>query len=148
MRFILWGAMHGAALAAHKGWQRIFPSKTMNKKFLPSLFGTLLTFHFVSFTWIFFRSASMTDAYNMITHIFTATPIRLIGEMLAGYRFIFAVMATGFLMHWCPSQWKEHMRGWYVLLHPAWKAVLAVLLFFLVFQMKSATIQPFIYFQF
>jgi len=72
----------------------------------------------------------------------------MVEEMIAGYHFVFAIMLVGFLMHWCPSQWKEYMRGWYVLRHPVWKALMAVVLFFVIYQMKSATIQPFIYFQF
>jgi len=76
-----------------------------------SFFGTLLTFHFVAFCWIFFRSPDMPTAFAMIARIFTATPFQMIGEMITGYYFVFGVMLVGFLMHWWPSQWKEHMRG-------------------------------------
>jgi D-alanyl-lipoteichoic acid acyltransferase DltB (MBOAT superfamily) len=145
MRFIIWGALHGAALALHKGWTRLFPAR---KKILPSFLGIILTFHFVAFCWIFFRSTDMQAAFSMISRIFSATPLSLVGDMLAGYYFVFAVMLVGFLMHWCPAQRKEYIRGWYVLLHPAWKVMLAIVLFFVIYQMKSATIQPFIYFQF
>jgi len=148
IRFILWGALHGAALVLHKGWLYFFPSSAMNKKPLASFFGVLLTFHFVAFCWIFFRSANMQAAWSIIARIFEATPLNMIREMIAGYHFIFGVMLIGFLMHWCPAQWKEYIRGWYIMLHPVWKVLMAFLLFFVIYQMKSSAIQPFIYFQF
>ena len=148
MRFIIWGALHGVALVVHKGWTRLFPPRKIAKKSLTSALSTLITFHFVAFCWIFFRTPDMQTATSMIKRIFSATPLSLVGEMIMGYYFVFAIILTGFLMHWCPAQWKEYVRGWYVLLHHAWKAILAVILFFVLYQMKSATIQPFIYFQF
>ena len=148
MRFILWGAMHGAALIFHKFWKRFFPSNPMKRRPLQSFLGIVITFHFVAFCWIFFRSPDMPAALTMVNRIFTATPLNLIGDMLEGYRFVFGVMLVGFLMHWCPVQWKEYIRGWYVLLHPVWKVVTAVVLFFVIYQMTSSEIQPFIYFQF
>ncbi len=148
MRFVLWGTLHGVALIFHKGWMRIFPSNPLKKNPVTSFFGILITFHFVAFCWIFFRSTDMSSAFTMLGRIASATPFSLIGEMIWGYRFVFAVILVGFLMHWCPMQWKEYIRGWYIRLHVAWKVVLAVFLFFILYQMKSSVIQPFIYFQF
>jgi len=148
MRFILWGALHGTALVLHKGWTRCFPSTANSRKFFLSFTGMVFTFHFVAFCWIFFRSTDLPSAFTMISRIFTATPLSLVGEMIAGYYFVFGIILIGFLMHWCPAQQKENLRGWYVLLHPVWKVVLAVVLFFVLYQMKSTAIQPFIYFQF
>ena len=148
MRFIVWGGLHSVALMLHKGWTYFFPSNMMNKKSLPSFLGVLLTFHFVAFCWIFFRSPDIPAAFTMIDRIFTATSFNMIKEMIMGYYFVFGIMLVGFLMHWCPPQWKEYIRGWYVLRHPVWKVLMAVVLFFVLYQMKSATIQPFIYFQF
>ena len=148
LRFILWGALHGVALMLHKVWLYFFPSNMMYKKTLPSFLGTFLTFHFVALCWIFFRSADMTTALTIIERIFTATSFSLIGNMLTGYHLVFGVMLVGFLMHWCPAQWKEYIHGWYVMLHPVWKVALAFILFLVIYQMRSAVIQPFIYFQF
>jgi D-alanyl-lipoteichoic acid acyltransferase DltB (MBOAT superfamily) len=148
MRFILWGALHGVALVLHKGWMHFFPSKLMNKKPLLSFPGMFFTFHFVAFCWIFFRSTDMSAAFIMIGRIFSATPLNMVGNMITGYHLVFGVMLVGFLMHWCPAQWKEYIRGRYVLLHHAWKIVMAVVLFLVLYQMKSSAIQPFIYFQF
>ena len=52
-RFVLWGAMHGIALAIHKLYLEVFPVKTENsnplRKFIISTFSILITFHFVCF---------------------------------------------------------------------------------------------------
>jgi hypothetical protein len=90
----------------------------------------------------------MASALTMMGRIFSATPLSLIGNMIAGYRLVFGVMMFGFLMHWFPAQWMENIRGRYVLLHSAWKVIIAVVLFFVIYQMKETKIQPFIYFQF
>ena len=148
LRFILWGALHGVALILHKIWMYFFPSNMLFKKPLPSLLGIFFTFQFVSFCWIFFRASDFAAALTMIERIFTVTSFSLIADITTGYHFVFGVMMVGFLIHWCPAQWKEYLRGWYVMLHPAWKLALAFILFLVIYQMKSAVIQPFIYFQF
>ena len=99
MRFILWGALHGVALVLHKVWMHFFPYNTMNKRFLPSFFGVFLTFHFVAFCWIFFRSPDMSSALLILSRIFTATPLNLVGDMITGYYFVFSVILVGYLMH-------------------------------------------------
>jgi len=90
----------------------------------------------------------MTAALTMIQRIFSTTSFSLMVDMLKGYHVVFVVMLVGFLMHWCPAQCKEFIRGWYVMLHPVWKVAMAFILFMVIYQMKSAVIQPFIYFQF
>ena len=147
MRFIIWGALHGAALVVHKLISASFNKRKTTKR-SRTVFGTLITFHFVAFCWIFFRSPDMQAAINMINKIFTPTPLFLVKDMIAGYYFVLGIILAGFLMHWCPAQWKEYIRGWYVLRHTVWKIIMAVILFFVIYQMKSAAIQPFIYFQF
>ena len=150
IRFILWGGLHGAALVLHKAWIRIFPSsdRPFRKKTLAVFIGTVFTFHFVVFCWIFFRATDIHSAGVMLQRIFTATPLQFVGDIIVGYRFVFGVMLVGFLLHWCPAQWKELFRGRCVRLHFAWKVVAAVCLIFLLYQIKSSEIQPFIYFQF
>lgn len=148
MRFILWGGLHGAALVLHKAWQRLFPSEPLRKKRLGNLPGIIFTFHFVVFCWIFFRASDMHSAGVMLQRIFTATSFSSIGEMIVAYRPVFGIMLLGFLMHWCPAQWKEYLRGRFIRLHFVWKIMLSVGLFFLLHQMKSSELQPFIYFQF
>ncbi|MDR2040043.1 MAG: MBOAT family protein, partial [Bacteroidales bacterium] len=148
MRFILWGGLHGLALVIHKAWSKYFPSSLMRRRPVPSFLGVLITFHFVAFCWIFFRASDMSVATEMIRRICSPTSLSVIKDIIWGYRFIFLIILAGFLMHWTPAQWKEYIRGWYIKTPIVVKLLLAILLFFMIYQMKSSVIQPFIYFQF
>ena len=61
--FILWGLLHGVANVLtrlfHKPWE-----------YVPKCVRIILTFIFVNFAWILFRSDSLTDCLNMFRHIF------------------------------------------------------------------------------
>ena len=148
MRFIIWGALHGTALIIQKFKIQKFKIQRFQNSKIQRFVNVFLTFNFVAFCWIFFRSNDLSSAFTMLNRIFSATPVSLAGNIITGYKFVFGVILTGFVIHWLPAQFKERVRGWYVLLHPAWKTVLAVILFFVLYQMKSTAIQPFIYFQF
>ena len=51
--FVVWGAMHGMALAVHRVWKLVVPFR------LPAYCGWLLTFGFVNAAWIVFRAPDM-----------------------------------------------------------------------------------------
>jgi D-alanyl-lipoteichoic acid acyltransferase DltB (MBOAT superfamily) len=66
--FVLWGALHGFALAAHKLWQGWFPVAKDASGFGPrSLSGWLATQLFVFVTWIPFRAENFTDTQVMLS---------------------------------------------------------------------------------
>ncbi|MCX5515100.1 MBOAT family O-acyltransferase [Kaistia algarum] len=54
--FVLWGLMHGLALAANRWYSRSSLPR------LPASFAWPLTFLFVTVTWVLFRSANLSDA--------------------------------------------------------------------------------------
>ena len=43
----------------------------------------------------------------MIQQVFTAFHPELAGQLFAGYWEVFALMAVGYLLHWCPDSWQE-----------------------------------------
>ncbi|MGK5045707.1 MBOAT family O-acyltransferase [Janthinobacterium sp. GB4P2] len=65
--FLVWGALHGAFLAIHKGW-----STVARKLRLPSgtragnVVATLLTFTVVCIAWVFFRAPDMASALTIL----------------------------------------------------------------------------------
>jgi len=61
--FVLWGALHGAALVVYNLWQRIGAR-------LPTWFAWLLTFFFVNIAWVFFRAKTMSDAMRVLKGMF------------------------------------------------------------------------------
>ena len=147
--FVLWGMLHGVALALHKAWMQLMGRpKGWQSRGIRRVLGVVVTFHFVCFCWIFFRHASFTDAMSMIQQIGTAFHPELLPQLLAGYPAVFALMALGFVLHFLPDSWEEAGVKTVTRLSLLGKALLLIALIYVVIQMKSADIQPFIYFQF
>lgn len=57
--FIIWGALHGIAVAIHR------KSQELNIK-MPTVLAWLSTFLFVNLAWVFFRAHSMKDAIHVL----------------------------------------------------------------------------------
>lgn len=151
LRFLLWGGMHGLALAIHKLWDTLFPSRSRIKTHFDGVrrfISLFLTFQFVSFTWLFFRAESMQVMTDMVSRIFYSFEAVRIPEIILAYRTVFSIIIITLIIHWLPSGFKESCRGFFIRTNPVIKVIIVVLVVFLIFQVKSAKIQPFIYFQF
>lgn len=147
--FVLWGVLHGVALALHKGWRALTGrGKGEESHGLRRLLGAVVTFHFVCFCWIFFRHARLAPAMDMLRQIFTAFHPQLLPQLLDGYRTVFLLMAVGYVLHFLPDSWECACTRGVIRLPLPGKALLLVGIIYWVIQMKSSEIQPFIYFQF
>ena len=62
--FVLWGAVHGAALVIQRVWSKVLHCK------MPSLPAKLLTFLFVCTAWVLFRAENMKQAHNVYRGMF------------------------------------------------------------------------------
>lgn len=69
--FLIWGLLHGVALAVHKVWMQITKSREKKHSVVANGISIVLTFFFTIFCWIFFRANSLTDALIVIQRIFT-----------------------------------------------------------------------------
>ncbi|TLP54893.1 MULTISPECIES: MBOAT family O-acyltransferase [Pseudomonas] len=67
LNFIIWGALHGVGLAISKLFSQWLPGFAK----LPGagLMARLMTFHYVAFAWIFFRSTTLDGALEMLGDI-------------------------------------------------------------------------------
>ncbi|WP_274972573.1 MBOAT family O-acyltransferase [Bacteroides fluxus] len=147
--FVLWGMLHGIALAVHKFWMTLSGRKKGEKSHgIRRFFGVLITFHFVCFCWIFFRNAEFSTSMDMLNQIFTTFRPQLFPQLIEGYWEVFALMALGYFLHFVPDSWERACTKTVIRLPLLGKAVLMVVMIYLVIQMKSSEIQPFIYFQF
>ena len=152
VRFILWGALHGAALAVHKALMHAFPSvfKASGEQMRPwrRVLGVLVTFHVVCLGWILFRAPDMHTGERILSQIFGHFQWRLIPQVVSGYGAVMALMAAGYLLHMLPRRaeaWGERTVAGAPLVV---KALMLTVLIWCVMQIKSSEIQPFIYFQF
>lgn len=147
--FVLWGVLHGVALAVHKFWMSLTGRKKGEQSHgIRRFFGVVVTFHFVCFCWIFFRNADFATSVDMLRQIFTVFRPQLLPQLLAGYWEVFALMGLGYVLHFLPDSWERACTKTVIRLPLLGKAVLMIALIYLVIQMKSSDIQPFIYFQF
>ena len=147
--FVFWGMLHGVALAAHKFWMGITGRKKGERSHgIRRFFGIVITFHFVCFCWIFFRNTDFSTSLDMLRQIFTTFRPGLFPQLVEGYWEVFALMGLGFFLHFVPDSWEHACSKAVVRLPLVGKALLLVAMVYLVIQMKSSEIQPFIYFQF
>lgn len=147
--FVLWGVLHGVALAVHKFWMSLTGRKKGEQSHgIRRFFGVVVTFHFICFCWIFFRNADFATSVDMLRQIFTVFRPQLLPQLLAGYWEVFALMGLGYMLHFLPDSWERACTKTVIRLPLLGKAVLMIALIYLVIQMKSSDIQPFIYFQF
>ncbi len=121
--------------------------------------GIFLTFVFVSFTRLFFRSGSNLDpavanetAWNtaqmMVNQIGGKWDINLIPDILYTYRSAFILFVIGMIIHWLPDKWKRWYRYNFAVM-PIWLMLIVVVAtVFVLYQFITADLQPFIYFQF
>lgn len=120
--FIVWGGMHGLALALDKGVKslkfKVQSSKSkvseLNKnakssiliRKLMKVLGVIITFHFVCFCWIFFKAASFHDAGVILTQLFTNFNGSAFVPMVSAYATVFGVMLLGYIIHFIPKSYQ------------------------------------------
>ncbi len=63
--FIIWGAMHGTALTAHRAW-------SYSKLRMPKYIAWFITIMFVHFAWVFFRADDVSTAITVVTKMFNS----------------------------------------------------------------------------
>ncbi|UII76151.1 MBOAT family protein [Flagellimonas sp. HMM57] len=151
--FIFWGAFHALAFIPVflMGRNTIYKNTVVAERtILPTLkeMGQiLLTFSIVTFSRIFFRSASLTDAFNYIERIFSNFEYAQYSHPL-GYRMVdyFILLALFVIYEYCirkdeRNPFKFRSRGVRFMLYTL--VVFAILLFY-----DSGFDRSFIYFQF
>ena len=159
--FVIWGAIHGIALAIHKLYMtwRGKTTKSENeipfyqygaKKVITYIFSVILTNIFVGFTWIFFRSDNFSTAFFYISRIvFFKTGIIHIYSWLI---IAFVILLSGILFvfkHSIKNKLSE-INGFYPLLNfsKISHLVLFIIIIGIILGAAYTGANPFIYFQF
>lgn len=145
-KFIAWGSLHGIALAIEKFFKSVIKIRS---NWITHLIGVIITFHFVSFCWIFFRAENFETAKMIILNIgnidFNWSDWLLI---IDGYRNVFIMMAIGYGMHFLPEKFVNWIKVGFEKTPFPLKATIIGVVFWLVYATASSDPQPFIYFQF
>lgn len=151
IRFLLWGGLHGAALALHKVWLSVVPgAKTTGAEMKPwvRVSGIFFTFNLVCFGWLMFRAESMQSVELMLHQIVYNFNASVIPQVLSGYAGVFVLIGIGYLLHLLPGRVDAATQRLVVHAPVVLQVIMAAAMIWLVMQVKSSDIQPFIYFQF
>jgi D-alanyl-lipoteichoic acid acyltransferase DltB (MBOAT superfamily) len=99
--FLTWGALHGVALAAVRFYKNRQPRGKKPTR-IGTVVATILTFHFVCFTWIFFNASSMANAWEILGRLGSLTYSH---ENLTLP--ILGVLALAAVLHCLPIKWLD-----------------------------------------
>jgi D-alanyl-lipoteichoic acid acyltransferase DltB (MBOAT superfamily) len=145
-RFVAWGGLHGIALAVERFFKRFIK---LPESILIRIFTVILTFHFVSFCWIFFRAKDFDTAMALIQKIGqTSLQAEHWFSVITVYQNVLIVLLAGFIMHFLPDRFVQLLQKGFIRTPAIIKAVIIGLIFWLVYATASSEVQPFIYFQF
>ncbi|MCD7972609.1 MAG: MBOAT family protein [Candidatus Azobacteroides sp.] len=150
-QFLLWGAFHGVALVIHKIYLSFFPGTHREEsKTTPfrKIAGIIFTFHLVCFGWIFFRADDAEKAFEVLYRIFNHFQPEHFISFIQGYKNVCLLMLLGFTLHFLPDSLVNKCRNRIINAPLVVNAIILALLIIGIMQIKSAEIQPFIYFQF
>jgi alginate O-acetyltransferase complex protein AlgI len=132
--FLIWGVLHALGRLA----TRALELSPFYRDRVPRIIKQGGVFTFVCFTWIFFRAASLGDAWLIITRIFTSgwadpqCPMLMLGMVLTVWLYQYFYESKGrWAVEWAPV-----------------RVGLAVLMVVYVAVFAAASSLPFIYFQF
>ena len=142
--FVAWGAIHGTALVTERWWRERPGFVERPPTRARRAWHRFVTFQVVCFAWIFFRSDSFPDAWDLIVRLFTAW-----GEpspLVSGG--VLAAIAVGIGSQYLPRRFLLMVMARFSRLPvPAQAAVLSLALL-VTHAMGPEGVAPFIYFQF
>ena len=147
--YILWGTLHGAAIAwdvVSQNWRAAW-KKRINAKFY-KVVSIMLTIAFISLTMVIFNVKQLPMAWDMYEMIFAKMDWTLAPTWFSIYYKEFIIFALAALVHFLPLKLKEFSITQYT--HLPWpvKAVAGAAVVVVIYQFFSAETQPFIYLQF
>ncbi len=142
--FVVWGGLHGLALAGERWWHGRRPAPAGPVSGWPRWRARILTFHFVCFAWIFFRSDSFGSAWDMIEGLFTGwgepSPLVTSGVLLA--------IAVGIGSQYLPARLPRVVMARFSRLPVLAQATVLALALMLTSVLGPEGVAPFIDFQF
>ena len=142
--FVIWGGMHGVALATERAFRdrRVARREGSADRYI--WLRRLATFNFVCLAWIFFRSDSLSLAWQMITGLFTRwgqpAPLVTFGVVV----WIVVGIATQYL----PARIPQGVMARLSRLNLAWQSLALGATLMLANAMGPQGVAPFIYFRF
>ncbi len=138
--FVIWGLLHGLALAFTRAMQ---VRRGRKQPSLPLWLRATVTFHFVCLAWIFFRASTLEGAMLVIDRIASLTAST--ANITPSFAIVLALAAIG---HYVPDNWFGKLRELFTR-SPFYAQAAVLMLLVIAIQYIAATgAAPFIYTRF
>jgi alginate O-acetyltransferase complex protein AlgI len=138
--FLVWGLLHGTGLAVVHGFQALRGRPKPSQRLLPRILSVLLTFHFVVFAWIFFRSPNLSGALDFLKQIGSGTVSW--ENVTPGF---LLVLAIAILAHYVPKKAYDFMANLFSRSPALVQAAALAALVFAIRYIAGTGATPFIY---
>lgn len=145
--FVMWGGLHGGALAVTRMWQRRRSGSAPGAKPPGSVLGrvlaTLATFHFVCLAWVFFRAPTFAQATLALAELgHGAWTLEHITPKVV------PVILVAMALHLVPEDWEARARETFVRTPAVVQGLVLAAAAMAVHLAASARPEPFVYGQF
>jgi alginate O-acetyltransferase complex protein AlgI len=141
--FVIWGLLHGIGVSAVHAAKKILRWTWLDR--LPGWVGVVLTFHFVTLAWVFFRAPNLGRAADILTAVGTG---RWGGatQYLAAHPFEILLMGIFFALHRFDDNRRVRIAAARLRPEILWPVLLA--LWVLAITVSQGSSSKFIYFDF
>jgi D-alanyl-lipoteichoic acid acyltransferase DltB (MBOAT superfamily) len=104
--FILWGSMHGIALVIHKLWRAVTGNifAKINNRYWYNAIAVIITFHFVCFSWVFFKAHDFATALAMLNQIWNDFGLNVWNAFFENYKNVLYMIMLAGLLHVIPDR--------------------------------------------
>jgi alginate O-acetyltransferase complex protein AlgI len=141
--FVIWGVLHGTAVSAVHAARKIARWTWLDR--VPRWVGVLLTFHFVTLAWVFFRAPSLGRAADIVTAV-AAGSWAGAPQYLSAHAFEILLMVIFFALHRFDDNRRVRIVAARLRPEILWPALLA--LWALAITVSQGSSAKFIYFDF
>ena len=145
--FVIWGALHGGALAVTRVWQRARgdgPSSLAGPA--GRVLATLATFHFVCLAWIFFRAPTLEHAALTIRRLAHLGPGAFAMEHVTPK--VLLAIGAALAAQFTPRDWALRARDAFAQRSPLVQGLVLACVAILLHLAATAKPEPFVYGQF
>lgn len=148
LNFIIWGMLHGVGLVTNHLWQdgaKIIQVRPQNlvKVLSPGL-NWLLTFSFITFTWIFFQTPDVETAITFLQGIFQSETT----THQLNYWQLYAVISMIGVMNFCGDPITRFLYRILAIRNLFFQVSLVSAFLYVILMLGPSTVPPFIYFSF
>ena len=140
--FVVWGTLHGGALAVTRMWQRRRGGESKGSV-VGRVVATIATFHFVCFAWVFFRAPTFAHATLALEQV--ARGAWTMGHITPR---VVPAIAVAMGLHFVPRDWEARLRETFVRTPAVVQGLVLAAAALALHLAASAKPEPFVYGQF